>query len=279
MRPATLAIAAALLLSSASAASASAAAPAAPANPALNTTAGAPTAPAIDAGQLEDPNIDRGLLFPTGQTQPARTLTLSDYEIFVAGLTYGITNRLQVSAIGTLVDLGSFGPSRIAGGNLKAQVLRHRRLRLSVLAGALFSQDQPDIHHHARPEGVARVEEDAPWRVLPFGGFVASGCLDLDCHSLLSGNVHLAGASDNGHESGSALVYSASLVARLSEHLKLILEYSNGTNLRSGDTGSALAAAALRGFNRHFAFEAGAVGVVDSDSLFPLLYVSASVRF
>ena len=57
----------------------------------VGATAAAPAATA-------DPNLDRGFLLPTAMTQPKGTLTYNNYELLLHGVTYGITDNLQVSA-------------------------------------------------------------------------------------------------------------------------------------------------------------------------------------
>src|SRR5690349_9810374 len=109
---------------------ASAAAPAG-ADPA--TVAASAPAPATqaDLGAQEDVTIDRSFLLPTAQTQPKGKLAMSDYELFFLGLSYGLTDHLQLS---TEAFIPLEGESVIAA-SVKWQFLRAGRLRLAVLAG------------------------------------------------------------------------------------------------------------------------------------------------
>src|SRR5262245_38007940 len=78
--------------------------------------------PGLDRGIAEDPHGDRAVLLPTGLTQPAGSFSVSSYDLFFAGLTYGITDRVQVSTTGLLTPL--MVGAVLVVGNVKWQVLR-----------------------------------------------------------------------------------------------------------------------------------------------------------
>ena len=96
------------------------------ADPAVAASVPAPSA--VDS----DPNIDRGFLLPTAMTQPAGTLTYNNYELLLHGITYGLTDRVQLSA--TVLspitkDMPFFGTRRGQGPRL------HRRAPAPGAAG------------------------------------------------------------------------------------------------------------------------------------------------
>ncbi len=61
--------------------------------------------PGLDRGTAEDPHGDRAVLLPTALTQPAGTVSISSYDLVFAGLTFGVTDRLQVSTTALLTPL------------------------------------------------------------------------------------------------------------------------------------------------------------------------------
>src|SRR5262249_51311242 len=126
----TMGLVASVVIAGASAQAFAQSAPAAPAAPVApaNTVAGGAAAPASPASA--DPNIDRGFVLPTAMTQPARTLTYSNYEIFVQGLTVGITDRVQVS-VTAMPPISDFIPY-FAIGSAKWRLLSVGRLHLAL---------------------------------------------------------------------------------------------------------------------------------------------------
>jgi hypothetical protein len=179
----------------------------------LPPPAGAPAAAIdsdLDPGQLQDSNIDRAFLTPTAQTQPAGSLVFSDYELLFMGLTYGVTNDFQITAM-TMVPLGEGAPwVGIFSG--KYRLLKTGRLRVAAQGSAIFVRE-PQIFDDS--------SQDTAW-IYTLGG-VASLCLDDDCASLASVTATTAFSSEG--ESSNAFLYSGSLVHRLNRRTKLMLEY------------------------------------------------------
>ena len=249
------------ILASAASGLAVAADPVASAIPALSA--------AVDLGSVEDPNADRGFLLPTALTQPARTLTVSDYDIVVAGATYGITDRLQVGVTATPAG-GLFLPERMAIGSLKWQFLRAGNLRLAVLGGAIYSENE---NHDGRPARRSRSTAGQ-------AALAASYCLTDDCHSLLTTNLLTTLAIRLGHQDPSIL-YSAGGTFRLSRRWKLLIEAQQAYTLAddAGGPTRPVISAGFRLFGRHLAGEAGFMTFFGSHgSPFPLPYLSATFR-
>src|SRR5688572_28820601 len=73
----------------------SALAVAAPALAHVPTVTAQPSAAANPADL--DPNLDRTFLLPPAMTQPKGSITYNNYELLLHGITYGLTDRVQIS--------------------------------------------------------------------------------------------------------------------------------------------------------------------------------------
>jgi hypothetical protein len=173
-------------------------------------------APPAPTGASEDPNIDRGFLLPTAETQPAGSLTFNDYELFFAGLTYGVTDSVQVS-VSALLPVFPDSPI-IATGSGKARLVSSGGFKLAVHGSFTIATESGD---------------DA---TLMTGGSTASFCLDATCHSMLSGTLGGASAGDGGY-SDHAVFYGASLVQRIAPRAKLLVEVA-GLRAKGDEDGS-----------------------------------------
>src|SRR5438045_3559883 len=121
--------------------------------------------PAGTAATAADPNLDRGFVLPTAMTQPAGSVTYNNYELLLHGVSYGLTDRLQLSAT-VLAPIVKEMPF-VGIAALKGQVYRGERLHLA-LQGSLGGGDGT-----------------------MFGGVgaLSSVCLRQDCSSLLSASA------------------------------------------------------------------------------------------
>ena len=150
-------------------------------------------------GPALDPNLDRGFVLPTGMTQPAGSLTYSNYELLLHGITYGITDRVQASL--TILPPYLKDMPFVGMLSLKARVVSTPRFHLAgQISGTLASGSS---------DSAAVVSL----------GLLPSICLDDGCESLLSASATLVTGSG-----ASALVYGGSLIGRVSEHAKLLAE-------------------------------------------------------
>jgi hypothetical protein len=180
------------------------ASPLALAQPGATATVATPAGPPTPSGASEDPNIDRGFLLPTAETQPAGSLTFNSYELLLAGLTYGVTDSFQVSAT-TLVPVAEGMPLVLTGSG-KLRLLKTDRVRVAL---------------HGSLTVVA--EDDDQATLGTFGG-TASLCMDDACHSMLSGSLGGISVSEDTSDPFGAVYYGASIVHRVAARAKLLAE-------------------------------------------------------
>ena len=227
-----------------------------------------------DPGTTEDPHGDRAVLLPTALTQPAGTLSISSYDLFFAGLTFGITDHLQLS---TTALLTPFMGATVVVGNVKWQLVRHGAFRLALNGGMSYARVESDPTLHD-PDGQGRFDH----RLMPHLGATASYCLTDDCQSLLSASVQFLTGSERWRPTQSSSYFGASLIHRLSEHTKLVAEVTSGAELHPNPAaaGGALPTVALRYFNHRVALDGGVMALAETGGeLIPLPYVAGSFRF
>ena len=160
----------------------------------------------VDEGVLEDASSGRNWLTPTALTPPAGTFTISDFELFVLGASYSVTDQLQISGA-TLLPIVSRTPFvGILSGKL--QILRAGRVRAAAQASVLYVHDHDDS------------------AVAFTGGGALTLCLDGGCNSYASGYLGAGFARDNN--SSVPIGVSATVVARLARHVKLMVELDTG---------------------------------------------------
>jgi len=251
--------------------------------PALARTAGpgAATTPSAATASVEhqDPGADHGLLAPTALTQPGGTVTGSLYEIFGAGITYGIVDRVQLTGVGVApID----GYTRLLT-NLKLQVLRRGRTRLAIYGGLTYSTGQDSYVLPPDPKKPMQTKPEGTETVLsPLAGAALTVCLSDDCHDNFSATAVVRRNLEDGQWS-TDVHYGASFFHRMTEHSKLIVEVD-----KIGDDaariGSYLPAGGVRMFWKHLAGDIGFMLVPyinnrNETNYLPLPYVSVSARF
>jgi hypothetical protein len=175
------------------------------------TAAAAPAPAAVGA----DPNIDRGFLLPTAMTQPAGSLTYNNYELLLHGLTYGITDDVQLSA--TALSPITRDMPFFATAAVKGRLPVGERLHLALQGSASYGH----------------IFDDGNLGMLGAGA-LASFCLRTDCSSLFTAaaTYQLAIRPADGDDSGGTahlLVYGASVVHRVGRHVKLLGEVASAT--------------------------------------------------
>ena len=172
--------------------------------------------PEVDAARLEDPNLDRCFFLPTAETQPQGALAFNNYELLFLGLSYGVTDRFQVT--GTALAPIVTGMPTLFLGNVKYQALRSGSVRLALTAGFGYVGEETFDTPDSSSSGV-------------FAGAVASRCLSEDCHSLASFSLSAGrGFSDDDDADGLGLAFGGSLVKRVSRRTKLLFEVVSGAS-------------------------------------------------
>jgi hypothetical protein len=212
-----------------------------------------------------DPNIDRGLVLPTAMTQPAGSVTYNNYELLLHGMSYGLTDRLQLSAT-VLAPIIKELPF-VGSASLKGQVYRGERLHLALQGslGGAYNQDGGD---GAFIGGL---------------GALASVCIRQDCSSLLSASAtyQLIGTARDSSNGG--LIYGASLVHRVGTHVKLLAEVASASLFTSGDVKGGLLSYGVRFYGNSIASDIGFMKLVGGDGSDPFLlgipFASVSYRW
>lgn len=167
-----------------------------------------PPVSSVDRGVLEDANSGRAWLAPTALTAPKGSWAFTDSELFLVGLTYGVTDTFQIG-VGTMLPIVEDMPF-LGTITAKAQVARSGRTRLAVHGTITHVSDDGDSGTGANVGGVGTL------------------CLDADCHSTINGYVGTAFAisEDNGNQF--PVLLSGSVVGRLNKHVKLVGEIDTG---------------------------------------------------
>ena len=166
----------------------------------------------VDEGVLEDASSGRNWLTPTALTPPAGTFTISDFELFVLGASYSVTDQFQISGA-TLLPIVSDMPF-VGILSAKLQVLRVGRVRAAGQLSAIYLRTR---------DGSSDRQDSA---VAFTGGGALTLCLDVGCNSYASGYLGAGFARDNN--SSVPIGVSATVVGRVARHVKLMLELDTG---------------------------------------------------
>lgn len=161
----------------------------------------------VDQGVLDDASADRAWLAPTAHTQPKGSWSFSDHELFVVGLGYGVTDKLQVSASTVIPVSDDF--AFVGMFSAKQQVYKQGRVRVAAHGVLTHANDGDDSGTGFTAGGAATI------------------CLDDDCHSGVNGYVGTAFAlTDEGNQY--PILLSASIVQKVNRHVKLVGEVDTG---------------------------------------------------
>lgn len=192
------------------------------------------------AGRYEDANIDRAWLTPTAFTQPVGSWSFNDYELFMVGLTYGVTDDVHLTASTLLPIVEDMPFVGLFGG--KAKLVTSGRLHVAA-AGTLMV-----VSAEVSTTGTTGDSSDRETTWLALVGGVASYCLDEGCHSLLSG-VLMTGFAEESDNSQLPLTLSGSALYKVSRRIKLLVEVSGAATF--GEVNE-LARGALVGYGLRF---------------------------
>jgi hypothetical protein len=213
-------------------------------------------APADAVATSADPNLDRGFVLPTAMTQPAGSITYNNYELLLHGVTYGVTDDVQLSAtvLAPIVkDMPLIGLAAI-----KARLYRGQRLHLALqgsIGGASIPSHSENDRAGSSNDGI----------LLGGLGGLASVCLRQDCSSLLSASATYEFATGSG-DHGGALVYGVSAVHRVGPHVKLLAELASAGTTQSFDAEhSALLSYGVRFYGNNIASDIGFIKPIGAD--------------
>jgi hypothetical protein len=209
----------------------------------------------VDEGQLRDPNIDRGFLLPTAETQPAGSISFNSYELFFEGITYGVTDDLHITGTVLTLNTDSFWMGNVSA---KYRFLKTGRLRLAAQGSVTF------IH--------TDIDEDLEETHTFFtAGAIASICVDEGCNSLVSASA-TTGLSANTDER--PVIYGVSAVQSIAPHVKLVGEFVSAGMFDGSDWDGAdggLLNYGVRFTSDRIAGDVGFLRPIGSDSdVFPL---------
>lgn len=198
----------------------------------------------VDEGIENDPNMDSAWLAPTGLTMPKGKWAFHDQELFLVGLSYGVTDRLQLSAT-TLVPITS-DQGLLLITSAKGQVVKQGRVRLAV-HGALT---------HVSDDG-------SSGNAVTVGG-AFSYCLDKPCNSAINLYAGTGFALDDG-DSELPLLMSASVIKKLGKRVKFVGEVDTGMIVGGDRADAYLGWYGLRFHNKNMAADIGFVKPFGSD--------------
>jgi hypothetical protein len=179
--------------------------------------------------------LDRGFLLATAMTQPAGSLTYSNYELLLHGITYGITDRAQASL--TILPPYVKDMPFVGIFSLKGRIVSTARLQLASQISVTFAKDSSD----SATAGSL--------------GLLASACLSEGCESLLSASATWMWGSGT-----QALLYGGSLLVKVSEFAKLVAEVVSAAG--GSDFEQAPLALLNYGVRFHSARFAGDIGLI-----------------
>lgn len=203
-------------------------------------------------------------------TQPRGTFTYNNYELLLHGLSYGVTNNLQVSltVLSPIAnDIPFFGI-----GSVKWRLRASERVYLALQGSLTYLHEFTGDPIDAFSVGA---------------GIYASICLRDDCSSLLSGSLNYQLAvSDDTTDRVHFLIYGGSVVHRVSRHVKLLVEITSA----AGESGSSgldnisgfLLSYGVRFFTGNLAGDIGfikPVGDTNDTLLLGLPFISVSYRW
>ncbi len=194
-----------------------------------------------DPGIVDDVHADRAWLTPTALTQPRGTWSLSNYEILGLGLTYGISDTVQLT-VNTLLPVED--DMSIVWFSGKAQLVRSGAFRLAA-HGALFVGDNDES--------------------VGIFGLAGTMCTDKRCDSNISGYAgRFFGGGINDDEK--VVVLALSLTQRIANGFKFVAEVDElrvEDNYPSSDT---IAWYGFRFTSGKFGVDVGLLNPVDDDS-------------
>jgi len=149
----------------------------------------------------EQAGADQMWISPTAINQPKGIVSIHSYEIFVAGITYGITDRIQLSVDAMVPGLlgDTNGPFVLA--RAKGQIYDGQMVKVAV-------------------HGVAGTVE---YNAMGTAGIATTLCITHDCSWLVNGNLMSVWFGESG-DLGRGTFISAGICAGLTQNIKIMAE-------------------------------------------------------
>jgi hypothetical protein len=172
-----------------------------------------------DKRKRADPSVDRSVILPSAETLHQGDVTINSYEILGLGVSYGITDSIELSAI-TIIPAGGITPlSLLLSG--KFQVVRLPSLLLSIQTTGGF------IHYlHGFGSGIVTVGALLDIMIDSEGDYVFSAStqngLGFSYETSCNGNE--SGYTCNNHSALGLFSLSLAFNARVAHFMKLLLE-------------------------------------------------------
>jgi hypothetical protein len=239
----------------------------------------APVPTTVDKGTLEDANAGRAWMSPTALTPPAGTWSFEDFELFLIGVSYAVTDNFVITGT-TMVPITSDLYWGFVSG--KAQVLRAGSLRIAIqggLAAAAAKDTTTTFDSMGNPISTMSTTTTTSGAEI---GAAATLCLDVDCFSHIDGFVGTAFAYQNN--SSVPVAFSASLVQKIGRRVRLVIEADTAHLFGdiSGQANGILGWYGLRFTSRSIGVDAGLVKPFCSDcssDSFPLGFPIVSFSY
>lgn len=173
----------------------------------------------LPESRYHDPHVDRGVLFPTAETQPRGTFLVTGYDFYLYRFGYAFTDWLQAS-VAALPPHRRYFQETVAFGDLslKARLYRDPWVRVGATVGTAAASD-----FFAQPRGYQHLR----------AGAMGTICLASSCQVGLTPALHgvVTLRSDHDH----FLVASLGLAAHVSRGFALLLEPSQFLWFSEGD--------------------------------------------
>jgi hypothetical protein len=172
-----------------------------------------------DKRKRADPSVDRSVILPSAETLHQGDVTINSYELLGLGVSYGITDSIELSAI-TIIPAGGITPlSLLLSG--KFQVVRLPSLLLSIQTTGGFIHDLDGFG-----SGIVAVGALLDIMIDSEGDYVFSASTQngLRFSYKNSCDESKSGYTCNNHSESGLFSLSLAFNARVAHFMKLLLE-------------------------------------------------------
>lgn len=231
--------------------------------------------PAVDLARERDASVDRGFLMTHAETIGEDRWTINSYELFLLGLTYGVSDRFQLSFTTSLPVVADFPLLLSLAG--KWAFYRDRN---TVMAARVLIAWATQLSGGDESVGVF------------MGSFFVDNYLDDAGRFALHGGITIGGAFGTGFDSGGITVADGALLGLelgvtlgVAEIVKLYIEAEIPAATSHGEFEFAPVVLLNYGVRFHSGTIAGDIGFIrpvgdtDSDFILGFPFVAFSARF